>query len=237
MSEVTKLILYPFFAGITVFIGGLLSVKFEKFKNHSLQIITAHTLTGFGAGILIAAVAFVLLPKGITILNLIPLTLFFLAGVIFFGFLDLTIQKKGGALAQMMAMLMDFIPEAIALGAIFAHDIKLGLLLAIFIGLQNLPESFNAYLELKKFIGSSKKILVLFFFLSFSGIIAALLGDFLLSDKPQLIAELMVFSGGGIVFLMFQDIAPLAKLKNSWLPTMGASIGFLVGVVGNKLLG
>jgi ZIP family zinc transporter len=46
-----------------------------------------------------------------------------------------------------------------------------------------------------------------------------------------------VLSGGGIVFLMFQDIAPLSKIRNSWIPAVGASIGFLVGVIGEKLLG
>ena len=237
MKEILEIIVYSFFAGITVFIGGILSRVFEKFKDHSIHKLITHFSIAFGGGILIAAVAFVLIPKGIEQLSLFPLILSFVGGALFFCFLDNKIHKKGGSFAQMMAMLMDFLPEAIALGGVFAHNIKLGLLLAIFIGLQNLPESFNSYIELKHFNHSSKKSLTILFFLSFTGIIAALMGYFLLRDKMSIIAGLMAFSGGGIVFLMFQDIAPLSKIKNSWIPPIAASIGFLFGIVGEKLLG
>jgi zinc transporter, ZIP family len=45
---------------------------------------------------------------------------------------------------------MDFIPESIALGAVFATDTSMALLLAIFIGLQNLPEAFNSFRDMVK---------------------------------------------------------------------------------------
>lgn len=59
--------------------------------------------------------------------------------------------------------LSDFIPEAIALGAAFAHGEKTGALLAILIALQNLPEGFNAYRELNATgdIGGKKLVLLL----------------------------------------------------------------------------
>jgi len=50
-------------------------------------------------------------------------------------------------MAQFLAMLMDFLPEALALGAVFGHDRRLGVLLAAFIGAQNLPEGFNSFLS------------------------------------------------------------------------------------------
>jgi len=237
MKEILEIITYSFFAGITVFLGGILSKIFEKFKDHSTHKLITHFSVAFGGGILIAAVALVLIPKGIEQLSIMQLTLTFISGALFFCILDNKIHKKGGSFAQMMAMLMDFVPEAIALGGVFAHNIKLGLLLAIFIGMQNLPESFNAYLELKYFNHSSRTSLIILFLLSFSGIVAALMGYFFLRNMPNIIAELMVFSGGGIVFLMFQDIVPLSKIKNSWIPAFGASIGFLVGIIGEKLLG
>ena len=237
MKIILEIILYSFFAGITVFIGGTLSRILEKFKDRQTHKLITHFAVAFGGGILIAAVGFVLIPKGIEVLSVIPLILCFVGGVLCFSFIDNKIKQKGGSFAQMMAMLMDFVPEAIALGGVFAHNLKLGLLLAIYIGLQNLPESFNSYIELKHYNHSSKESLKILFLLSFSGVVAALAGYFLLMDKPNIIAGLMVFSGGGIVFLMFQDIAPLAKIKNTLLPAMGASIGFLVGIIGEKLLG
>lgn len=41
----------------------------------------------------------------------------------------------------------------------------------------------------------------------------------------------MLFAAGGILYLIFQDIAPQAKLAKHWAPPLGAIIGFLVGVV------
>jgi len=238
MEEILKIILYSCVAGITVFFGGLLSKYFEEyFKDGLLKEEILHTSIAFGGGIIIAAVAFVLAPKGMEALPLTPMIMLFLSGAIIFFFFDRHIEKKGGTISQLLSMLMDFVPEAIALGAVFATDPNLGLLLAIFIGLQNFPESFNSYLDLRNNGYTSRKCLLILFFLSFSGVIAAISGYYLLSDMPQLTASLMLLSSGGILYLIFQDIAPMSKLQESWFPAIGSTFGFLVGMVGQKLLG
>ena len=218
--------------------GGLLAKYFERyFQDGFVKVEILHTLIAFGGGIIVAAVAFVLVPEGMNVLPLAPMAIIFLTGAIIFFFLDRYIEKKGGTISQLLAMLMDFVPEAIALGAVFATDHNLGLLLAIFIGLQNFPESFNSYMDLRSSGYTIKKCLLILFLLSFSGVIAAILGYYLLSDMPKLTASLMLFSSGGILYLIFQDIAPMSKLKNSWFPALGASLGFLVGMIGEKILG
>jgi len=237
MEDLIKIIAYSFFSGITVFLGGFLSKIFERyFREGLVKEEFIHTSVAFGGGIIMAAVAFVLVPKGINELSLTPIIIIFLSGAISFFFIDRYIEIKGGTISQLLAMLMDFVPEAIALGAVFATDHNLGLLLAIFIGLQNLPESFNSYIDLRNSGYTSKKCLLILFFLSFSGILAAISGDLLLSNMPQLTASLMLFSSGGILYLIFQDIAPMSKLQKSWVPALGANFGFLVGIIGQKLL-
>ena len=133
-------------------------------------------------------------------------------------------------------MMLDFIPEAIALGAIFATDPKTGTLLAAFIGLQNLPESFNSYQDLIRSGMKSKKALGILFALSFSGVIGALLGYEFLTNLPEVTAFLMVIAGGGILYLIFQDIAPNVKLKRAWIAVLGANLGFVIGMIGEKLI-
>ncbi|MCK5861402.1 MAG: divalent cation transporter [Candidatus Hydrogenedentes bacterium] len=238
MEDFLKILCYSFLSGITVFLGGLLSALFEKyFRAGIIKEEIIHTSVAFGGGIIFAAVAFVLVPKGINELSLTPIVLIFLSGSLSFFFLDRYIENKGGTISQLLAMLMDFIPEAIALGAVFAVDHNLGLLLAIFIGLQNFPESFNSYIDLRSSGYTSKTCLLILFFLSFSGVFAAISGNLLLSSMPQLTASLMLFSSGGILYLIFQDIAPMSKLQKSWFPALGVNFGFLVGMVGQKLLG
>ena len=150
--------------------------------------------------------------------------------------MDKKIEQSGSKYSQLIAMLLDFIPEALALGAIFATDRKTGILLAVFIGLQNLPESFNSYQDLTANTFKPKKALSILFLLSFMGIIGATTGFYLLSDLPQITAGIMTFAGGGILYLIFQDIAPSVKLKKTWIPALGANLGFLIGIIGDKLI-
>ncbi|MFH2137377.1 MAG: divalent cation transporter [Candidatus Omnitrophota bacterium] len=232
-----EIIIYSILAGITIFFGGFLAGIFERCCRQKIESYILHWTVAFGGGILIAAVAFVLTPKGVEMFSIPKFSLIFLLGAFVFFIIDRFIEQKGGVFAQAMAMLMDFVPEAIALGAVFAHNHRLGILLAFFIGFQNLPESFNAYFELRKSSYTAKNILLIFFMLSFLGVFSALAGRYFLINKPELTAGIMLFSAGGILYLIFQDIAPLSKIKKHWEPALGASLGFLVGMIGIKIFG
>lgn len=232
-----ELILYSGFAGVTVFLGGLLANYFDHhIKEGCLKYEITHTMMSFGAGIILSALALVLIPKGMEELDVVPFSIAFLFGAVLFMFIDRYLAKSGGQTATLLAMLMDFIPESIALGAVFAAEPKVAKLLAVFIGLQNLPEAFNAFRDLVKSGFETKKTLIIFFFLSFFGIVGALAGFYLLSSSPGLTALLMTFASGGILYLLIQDIIPEGKLENNYTTSMGAILGFLVGVIGEKLV-
>jgi len=235
MNSIGIVIAYSLIAGLPIFIGAVIS-HFEFFKPSELKEEILHSIIAFGGGILISAVALVLIPHGTQNLSLYLLIPAFAGGTLIFFVFDRMLEKKGGNFAQMMAMLMDFIPEALALGAVFSHDSQLGLLLAIFIGLQNLPEGFNSYKELITSGFKPSKILGILFPLSFVGVVASCIGFIYLKDSPQIVSSLMVFSAGGILYLTFQDIAPQAKMNNHWSPALGASLGFLVGIIGQKII-
>lgn len=233
----TSIILYSGFAGITVFIGGLLANSFNHhIKETPVKYEITHTLMSFGAGIILSALALVLVPKGMEELGLFPLVLTFLAGAIAFMLLDQYLAQKGGQIATLLAMMMDFIPESIALGAVFAADYDTAALLAVIIGLQNLPEAFNSFRDLVQSGFSTKKTLTIFFGLSFFGIIGAMIGHFFLTDSPQLTSYLMTFASGGILYLLIQDIIPESKMEKNYLTSLGAILGFLVGIIGEKII-
>lgn len=237
MPDVLRIIFYSAFSGLTVFIGGLLSRYFtKKLEDNREKTEINHFIVAFGGGILVGAIAMVLVPHGMKNLNMLLLILAFVSGALIFFLVDKKLEKSGSKLSQLLAMLLDFIPEAIALGAIFATDEKTGMLLALFIGLQNLPESFNSYRDLLRTGFGPRKSLTILFFLSFLGIAGALIGHFSLSELPQVTSFLMIFASGGILYLIFQDIAPNVKLKRSWIPALGANFGFLIGMLGEKLI-
>ncbi|WP_420387083.1 ZIP family metal transporter [Roseivirga sp.] len=233
----SSIVLYAGFAGITIFIGGLLANYFNHHIPESpVKYEITHTLMSFGAGIILSALALVLVPKGIEELGLLPLVVSFLIGAVAFMLLDEYLAKRGGQVATLLAMLMDFIPESIALGAVFASDYGTAVLLAVIIGLQNLPEAFNAYRDLVQSGLSTKKTHLIFFCLSFLGIIGALSGHFFLTNSPVLTAYLMTFASGGILYLLIQDIIPESKMEKNYLTSLGATLGFLVGMIGEKIV-
>ncbi|PKR81066.1 divalent cation transporter [Brumimicrobium salinarum] len=232
-----QIILFSGFAGITVFIGGLLANLFNHhIKETPVKYEITHTMMSFGAGIILSALALVLIPKAMDELNLFPMIISFSIGAFVFFLIDQYLAKKGGQTATLLAMMMDFVPEAIALGAVFAIEPNTAILLAIFIGLQNLPEAFNSFRDLVQSGFTPQKTLIIFFFLSFFGIGGALIGHFFLSDQPQLTALLMSFASGGILYLLIQDIIPESKLQKNYLISLGAAVGFLVGIIGEKIV-
>jgi len=235
MSDAIVILIYSSMAGLPVIIGGLISYAVQA-KKLKIKDELNHWIIAFGGGALLSAISFALIPQAVSDLNYIELILIFLGGTFSFMIIDIIISKSKGSIAQVMSMMMDFIPEALALGASFAHSHNFGLLLAIFIGLQNLPEGFNSYIELKNKM-SGRSTLLLMLCLSFTGIAAAFLGKFFLADNPKLIDTILLYAGGGILYLIFQDIAPLSKKRNDWIPATGASFGFLLGMIGEKLLG
>ena len=68
------------------------------------------------------------------------------------------------------------------------------------------------------------------------GPVAGALGYFLLSDAPSVVSGIMLFAAGGILYIIFQDIAPQVRLKKHWAPPLGALAGFLLGVMGEVAL-
>ncbi|MDN3620667.1 MULTISPECIES: ZIP family metal transporter [Polaribacter] len=232
-----NLLLFSGFAGITVFIGGLLANFFNHhIRETPVKYEITHTMMSFGAGIILSAIALVLIPKGLEELAVLPMAISFTAGVLIFLYIDQYLAKNGSKNATLLAMMMDFIPESIALGATFAVDPKMATLLAVFIGLQNLPEAFNSYRDMVGSGFTAQKTLIIFFVLSFFGIGGALIGHYFLTDSPILTAHLMTFASGGILYLLINDIIPESKLKNNYLTSLGAAFGFLVGIIGEKLI-
>ena len=138
-------------------------------------------------------------------------------------------------------MLADFVPEAVALGATFVVDRRAGIFLAILIALQNLPEGFNAFLELRSAEGKTRKqshraprtLLLMFAGTALLGPICGLLGHLLLEPGSPVLGLLMLFAAGGILYLTFQDIAPQARLERAFAPPMGAVLGFALGLIGH----
>jgi zinc transporter, ZIP family len=234
MSELTTILLYSWIAGVMAFVGGVLAYL-ERFAETESKQEVVHSVVAFGGGILLSAVAFTLTPAAMKFILPNILFVVFCLGGITFCIIDYLISRCSANKAQFMAMLLDFVPEALALGVIWVYKPKLGILLALYIGFQNLPEGFNAFREL---VGAkTKHILSTLFLVSLLGPISAGIGYFFLQDHKYWTAMILAFASGGILYLIFQDIAPASTMKKHRTPPLGAVLGFAVGMVAKQFLG
>ena len=196
-----------------------------------------HSVMAFGGGALLSAIALVLVPEGIVNLKPWSAAIFFIAGGLSFMALDIFFSKIKTPASQLAAMLSDFVPESIALGAAFATGSHSAFLLAGLIALQNLPEGFNAYRELNASSSYSRLRIISFFSLmALLGPIAGVSGYLWLNNSPVIVSAIMLFASGGILYSIFQDIAPQVKLEKHYAPPMGAILGFVLGLLGLMLI-
>ena len=129
-------------------------------------------------------------------------------------------------------MLSDFISEAVALVASFASGNATATLLATLIAVQNLPEGFNAYREMTaRNRTTGHRVIIGFCVMSLLGPCAGLSSYSWLSSRPLVVSVMMFFASGGILYLVFQDIAPEVRQQRHWLPATGA----VLGLIGNML--
>ena len=237
MNDFVQIIVLTLIAGIAMPVGASIAAV-ERIRPRWLETEVRHSVIAFGGGALLSAVALVLVPEGTRNLSTFCIVACFAGGGILFMVLDIRLAANNTPLSQLTAMLSDFVPEALALGATFTLSSDAGLLLAGIIALQNLPEGFNAYREIKASTDYHRLHIVgAFSVMALLGPIAGAAGYLLLSEHPKIISGIMLFAAGGILYIIFQDIAPQSKLKRHWAPPLGAVAGFLLGLLGQLSVG
>ena len=231
MDRLVELLLWTALAGACIPVGAGLA-QIEQIRPRWLEQEFRHFVIAFGGGVLVGAVALVLVPEGIARLpQPAAATALLLAGGAAFMAIDRRQAKRRRSAPQFIAMAADFLPESLALGGMFAAHAEGAVLLAVLIGLQNLPEGFNAWRELAREIRRSvalRRMLLL----ALLGPVCGAIGWFWLADQDAVLGAIMLFAAGGILYLTFQDIAPQSHLERHWTPPLGAVLGFALALAG-----
>ena len=237
MTEVGAIVFLTVAAGGCIPLGGY-AASFEHIRAKWLEQELRHFLIALGGGIMIGAVAVVLVPEGVASMedSLLAIPVLLAGGLTFFV-IERALGLRRREMPQLMGMLLDYVPEAVALGGLVALRSDVAPLLALLIGLQNLPEGFNAFRELCGLNKhSARRTLLVMWALVAIGPVAGLLGSCLLSGHPAWLGAIMLFASGGILYLIFQDIAPQSQLRRHWAPPLGAVLGFSFALFGEMVV-
>lgn len=236
---VIELLILLLAAAGAAILGGALGAL-ERVHPQWMKTELRHAIIAFGGGALFSAVALVLVPKGMALQPAWAALSSFALGAVAFMACDRYFTNKGTPLSQLLAMLLDFVPEAIVVGAVITTNYSEAVFLTVVIAAQNFPEAFNAYREIThegKGGAMRRHGLLVISLAALSGVLWGLLGLYAFEANSAALGALMTFCAGGIVYLVFRDVAPQATLERRWYPSLGAVAGFMVGMAGHAIVG
>jgi ZIP family zinc transporter len=209
---------------------------------------------GFSAGVMLVASFTSLLLPSIEIGGITIATLGFLAGIVLIIVLDRILPHehliKGyegpETLARrlrkiwliVIAILIHNLPEGMAVGASAVQGLENGLLMALAIGLQDMPEGFAVVYPLvmvNRKIGLPIAIGVLS---GLSETVMAVIIALISSRSVSLLPLTLALSAGAMIYVVSHEILPETHRKgHEWLASLGFITGFLVMLWLDVLLG
>jgi len=236
----TSAFLWGFAAAASLIVGGLLALWFDMGKR------TLGAIMAFGAGVLIAAVAFELVFEAIQISDRRgPPSLGFFLGAMTFFVADWLIGRMGGAKSDgngarrqssmvvplVLGIILDGIPESvvIGLGILQGGTVSLAMFAAVLIS--NIPEAIAGSAGLRSSGWSGGRILGLWLAIALVCGLASAAGYSLLSGvSPNWIAVVQTFAGGAILMMLANSMMPEAYERGGKLAGVFTVIGFAASV-------
>ena len=248
------------------FAGTTLGAACVFFMRNNLGEMVQRALTGFAAGVMVAASIWSLLLPAMEQAadmgrwSFVPAVAGFWLGILFLLGLDRLIPHlhRGSAEAEgiksslgkttmlTLAVALHNIPEGMAVGVVFAGTLvnNVGITLAgafalsIGIAIQNFPEGSAVSLPLRRDGMSRSKA---FLFGCLSGIvepIAAVIGAILVLKVQFLLPILLSFAGGAMIYVVVQELIPESQTNEKKdLMALFTILGFIVMMIFDVALG
>ena len=229
-------------AASSLVLGGILALRLP------IGLRPLGLVMGFGAGVLISAVAYELVEDAFgTAGGSGAVALGLLAGAFTFYFGDLAIDRFGGegrksaaggqevgsALAIVLGTVLDGIPESIVLGLSLLEGggVSVAMLAAVF--LSNLPEALSSTAGLSKSGWDHKEILGLWVVVTIVSGLSALAGYAFFDGAPvATIAFVQAFAGGALLTMLADTMMPEAfrygGKQVGLVTTLGFALAFFI---------
>lgn len=225
-------------AASSLVIGAVLALRLR------ISVRTIGLIMGFGAGVLISAVAFDLVEEAVDMESgawSVLLGILSGCGVFFAG--DLLIERMGGAerkdaqgaqadgspLAIVLGTVLDGIPESMVIGITIFQGGGVGAAYLAAVFISNLPESISSTAGLTASGWKPVRILGMWTAIALVSGLASLAGYGLLQDaSPGTVAFVLTFAAGAILTMLSNTMVPEAHEHGGRLVGVMTTLGFIV---------
>ncbi len=232
---------WGFVGGASLLVGALAGI-YTPFSRRLIGIIM-----GFGAGVLISAVAFELTKEAFDRSGTDAVIGGLAAGALTFFIGDAIIDRRGGehrkrsggqkehqgqsggGSALALGALLDGIPESVAIGATLLGGGKIGIAVVAAVFLSNFPESLASSVGMQKDGRSTRYILLLWAGVLIASTLAAAIGYLVLDGAPELtIALIQGFAAGAILVMLSDTMVPEAVGEGGSVVGLVTTAGFVL---------
>jgi zinc transporter, ZIP family len=195
-------------------------------------------LGGFGAGAMIAAVSFDLLPEALADIEPWQTGLWMMVGVAVFLLADQFVEKRfgsegaGGAMGIVVGSVVDGVPESMILGIQVGAGvtISLGFVVAVFIS--NIPQAIAPSADLAASGWGPRRLGRLWLLVVLACGVAAALG-FLATDLSGAVQgdRAAALAAGGLLAMLTNSLIPFSFERGGSLAGAATALGFCLSVM------
>ena len=194
-------------------------------------------MAGYGAGALIAAISFDLVPEAQDVLDEWQFALWMLIGVAIFLVADGLVEKRfgsagvGGAMGIVVGSVVDGVPESVIFGIQVgtAFPISLSFLAAVFIS--NIPQSIAPSADLVAAGWNAKRVGILWLWVVLACGLAAALGYLLTNATSDAQGgRAAALAAGGLLAMLTNSLMPFAFERGKTLAGAATAIGFCISL-------